>query len=66
MHENETHSRALVAQQVCIIAGKVEESKALLDKADRANWLAMGSSLHCCALWGVGAINAKESAGKRS
>ena len=65
MHENETHSRALVAEQVCII-GKVEESKALLDTADRANWLAMGSSLHCCALWGVGAINAKESAGKRS
>ena len=48
------------------MSGKVEESKALLDTADRANWLAMGSSLHCCALWGVGAINAKESAGKRS
>ena len=63
MHENETHSRALVAEQVCIIG---KESKALLDTADRANWLAMGSSLHCCALWGVGAINAKESAGKRS
>ena len=65
MHENETHSRALVAEQVCII-GKVEESKALLDTADRANWLAMGSLQSLTPLWGVGAINAKESAGKRS